>query len=271
MNISLNKNIILKENLLFSASIDIEQICDVLYSSSIINFTSYKRTYKTENKFFCLGGTNDFNIHSCQYGFFTDAVQLNKIKSKYTNSDFFCYFIKEDNHVLQKEAKKFNITNVFVVVKEYPDYFESMSFGSSNNALIGFCFNNLSRLISFKEFFLEKTKCFVDKVNENVVTLLSYNDLLKQANNCACFNPYFNKKDKAIELKLTEFLSNNNINITNREILCLYYFLIGFSSKQIAINIGNISYRTVEKHIENIRRKVGISDLRNEFKCFTHC
>lgn len=44
---------------------------------------------------------------------------------------------------------------------------------------------------------------------------------------------------------------------TNRELECLHYFAIGKSSSEIG-ELLDISKRTVESHIKNIKSKVGV-------------
>jgi DNA-binding CsgD family transcriptional regulator len=260
------KNIIPKENLLITASRDIEQICSDLYKNTIINFASYKRTYH-DGKFFYLGGTNSFNIHSCENGFFTPYRYLQKIKDRYQGSKNFYYFIKESNPILHKEAEKFNITNVFVIVREYQNYFESMSFGSNNNDLVGFCFNYFDIIEKFRQLFLDKAANLIAQADKNTFPLQTAKEIEQGYKNFILSSAQdgtdlttinFNEQRSVNFIKNNrEFEFNNEIlKLTDREKECLQYVVLGYSSKRIARKMGNISYRTIEKHIEHIRYKL---------------
>lgn len=274
MCLAKQKNIIPKENLLITASQDIEQICSDLYKRTMINFVGYKRTYSDGN-FFCLGGANGFHRYSCENGFFTPYSYLQKIKDKYQENKSFCYFTQEDNPILQKEAKKFNVVNIFVMVKEYQNYFESMFFGSSNNELVGFCFNYFDIIEKFRMFFLDKTVNLVAQAEKNKF-LLQPVKKIEQDYNDSILNPEQNKlliNDSFRSANLTtvdfneqhllnfvknshEFKFNNEIlKLTDCEKKCLQYVFLGYSSKKIAKKLGNVSYRTIEKHIEHLRCK----------------
>lgn len=69
-------------------------------------------------------------------------------------------------------------------------------------------------------------------------------------------------------LKLVNQETQKDIQLTAREIDCLYYYVSGLSSKESAKKVG-ISFRTVEKHLENIKLKYQLSsvrDLKNMFQ-----
>ncbi len=51
-------------------------------------------------------------------------------------------------------------------------------------------------------------------------------------------------------------LKQQSLQVTRRELECLYYLSIGKSAKQTAAAL-NISTRTVEFHLKNLRNKTG--------------
>lgn len=61
-------------------------------------------------------------------------------------------------------------------------------------------------------------------------------------------------------------LKNHSYEVTRREIECLYYLSLGKSSKQIASTL-NISSRTVEFHLKNLRNKTG---AKNRLQLLNH-
>lgn len=69
-------------------------------------------------------------------------------------------------------------------------------------------------------------------------------------------------------LKLVNQETQKDIQLTAREIDCLYYYVSGLSSKESAKKVGG-SYRTLDKHLENIKLKYQLSsvrDLKNMFQ-----
>lgn len=86
------------------------------------------------------------------------------------------------------------------------------------------------------------------------------NTVTTSFNNTALDN---GKRTLIIEIELRQqkrhFLvqtRQGEIELTKRELDCLYYLLLGFSSK-LAGRQMSISNRTVEKHIESIKNKLG--------------
>ena len=54
--------------------------------------------------------------------------------------------------------------------------------------------------------------------------------------------------------------SGERVRLTRQELLCLSHLLQGKTYKQIA-RMMNISWRTIEKHITNVKHKIGCSNL----------
>jgi DNA-binding CsgD family transcriptional regulator len=56
------------------------------------------------------------------------------------------------------------------------------------------------------------------------------------------------------------------IQLSPREISCIHYLLKGKTAKEIANHL-NLSYRTIEYYLENIRNKTG---CRNKYELIAH-
>lgn len=59
----------------------------------------------------------------------------------------------------------------------------------------------------------------------------------------------------------------SGMSLTPREIECMHGIMRGLTAKEIAITL-NISYRTVELHINNIRKKLGSKNKAEAVKDF---
>ena len=53
--------------------------------------------------------------------------------------------------------------------------------------------------------------------------------------------------------------NNTDIPLTERELQVVYHVALGLSNKEIAISL-EISVETVKEHVQNILRKIAVSD-----------
>ncbi len=109
-----------------------------------------------------------------------------------------------------------------------------------------------------KILLLNKKTPFIDKA-QNVIGILGNNILIK----CKKFTNFFiDFHEQNIKLSLLNDILDqyamiedySEFGLTNREGQCLFYFVRGKTSKEIAEKL-NISNRTVETHIEHIKNK----------------
>jgi DNA-binding CsgD family transcriptional regulator len=166
------------------------------------------------------------------------------LQKKYSTSDFF----DDCNH--------FNYHHGISLIDKNLQYVEIVRFiGPKINGIAQFFFENRDLLRNIALYL--KEKIFSDKS-------------LSQAFNTRCIIPSLTTlQDESItNLSKQEFFNVNHYYfgyifednyLTKREVECLKLFFMGKTAKQIAKNLS-ISFRTVEKHIENIRIKAKLSD-----------
>lgn len=142
----------------------------------------------------------------------------------------------QDALALGKE--RYQMGTGFVKFKKYDDSVESFYFGFSTSE------------IDALQFFVKKSH-LLDMFNHYFMR--SATEVLAAANNHRLIYPD-NIIDTSFFENDEETAQGNFYNISLREKECLSYLKEGLSAKQIA-NSMNVSYRTIEKHFENIRYK----------------
>ena len=158
--------------------------------------------------------------------------------------------------VTQAIKQGFNIDNNFVVIKKRTDFCEFYYFATKkeNNTINGFYLNNIDLFENFILYFKEKAHKMLVKIAENKFFFPNSNDksiLAKPENSKICpLNEVY---------KTYKRINNDNITLnkflTAKELSCLKHVIQGLSAKETA-QLMNISNRTVEKHIENIKNKL---------------
>ena len=108
-------------------------------------------------------------------------------------------------------------------------------------------------------------------LNGKIVDYTCYVDMLNIYKQIGHFLQNKNKSISNINsqdllLTLLSILEKDKLYLTEKEIKILSYWLFGYSSKEIA-NLFDISYRTVEWHIEQIKYKF-LCNYKNEIRDF---
>lgn len=143
------------------------------------------------------------------------------------------------------------------------DYIEIWSVGGTpeDTGLSDFYLNNLALLNRFFLYFKSQAKDLLDLSDHNKTV-----DLGIQRPVLAI--PQLD--DKRVELFNEQISQNkyllsngtNDFTLTLRELECLFYKNMGLTAKEVAQKL-NISYRTVETHIENIKTKSGMQKIQH--------
>jgi DNA-binding CsgD family transcriptional regulator len=142
---------------------------------------------------------------------------------------------------LQIAKNEFNLDNGLILIRNYNDYCEFIYFLSDplNYKVNNSYFNNINYFEKFVDYFKSKTNRLIMEYEKNkIIFPLDFPDYI------------LNKHALENETTIKELMEI----FTEREKQCMKYLLKGFTYKMIARDIG-ISYRTVEKHFENIRLK----------------
>lgn len=155
--------------------------------------------------------------------------------------------------VLQDAREIFNIYYGMTVIRKEKTYFDFFNFGSNsrNPSIVNDYINNLDAFEQFIDFFYEKSNPLI-KTAERTPLILpkSTKEIIKVSDSS------IKNLDQPKSIRKRYYLGEefNNQYLTNREIECIKWILMEKTAEEIGILL-NINKRTVEVHIEKIKRK----------------
>lgn len=158
----------------------------------------------------------------------------------------FLYDVKHD----------FNYDNGITIIRKHPTYEEIFNFASTteNRIILSLYLNQLELLEQFIQYFQDKASVLIKQSLKKPIAIIdtqSFQQISEFEFTSELINVFNGDK---LNLKI----NGGFINLTKRESQCLSFLLKGLSAKQIAREL-DISYRTVEIHCDNIRKKTGSS------------
>ncbi len=164
------------------------------------------------------------------------------------------------NTLLKTAADKFDMDHCLAVIDKNDQYSEFAFFATScnNTKIISTYVSQFTVLRQFVRYFKsENRRAFLCAENDGIDLLH-----LKQ-------NAYFDNQH--IVDCSSEYVENNaepmSPNLSLREQQCLNYLLAGKTAKEMAKYL-NLSYRTVEEYIANLKEKLGCRHLHDLFVLF---
>lgn len=268
-----NKLIIPKNHISFRSADDMNAICAPLFKYTDIDFLWYSRVYP-DASMIVLNTNLDFHEY-----FFT--YMLDKIISV----DMATKLLENAPNSLQSTinrpycllrnllppkmmkifSKRFHLNNGFVLTESFADYYEAFWFDSHvSEDLTNFYVSHFDALEKFIIYFREAADDLI-KDNEKDKIIIPKNDeeyqkfLEKLAEEKLSDQEKLQMLHTNIELrKYPLHHKNKKIYLTAQELICLQHLAGSNSYKEIG-NILNISHRTVETHLQNVKDKLGVS------------
>jgi DNA-binding CsgD family transcriptional regulator len=236
---------------------DIKQICSPLFKNTPIECFSYGRFYD-DGSFFMLTDNDCWLEHYYKNGYKLSPPISHTILRK----KFYYIPICDERYapMLYDSRNLFHHDHFIAIIEIAQGYYEQFSFGSvpNNISVFNFYLNNMNQLENYTHIIRDKAEKLINKVKKHSIILPSNirpsftsNDfLLTKRDECQLFANTLNN--------IANFnVKGSNVMLSKRENECLIYLSRGYSSKNIARKLGDVSYRTVEKHIEHIKEKLG--------------
>lgn len=182
--------------------------------------------------------------------------------------NYYCFLwptIRTD--YLMTALYEFNIWNGLSIFKQQEQSIELWGFAVDRHAenMQSFYLKNIEFFKNFTTIFNTQASDLILPTDKN---LAIYKD----------FKP-IEPMDEYDSMKVAEFIkatpfkkcplitSTGEVFLTTKELACLNLLALGENAKQISHRI-NASNRTVEKHLENIKRKLGKKDKIEILKCY---
>jgi DNA-binding CsgD family transcriptional regulator len=281
--------IIPKDYACFAKADDFHSLCSPLLCHSEIDMIAYVRSY-SDGSFFAFNtyikfeeyATYDPFMHKIfsKFGIIMDFNMLDILsdnvqfpKNKGNKIRWYLTDIHQGEHWINL-LQDFNLNSYFCVSEKIDNYHEGFEFASSaGKDISSFYINHYDLLEKFMLYFKEYGADLIRMGEKNKITLPTYEveyykmmqDIEKkitiEKNGLANLNTDF---------KLKKYLLNNKnigVYITARELECLQCLSQGLTAKE-AGNVLQISPRTIESHVQNIKDKLGVSFQNQMLKIF---
>lgn len=226
----------------FSLGAEINQLAQPLFNSINANYFDYNRIYPN-NGFLSLASDTHWLEH-----FFKQHYKIGTaiVQSGIHLWDYYYY-----QKPIQVAKEAFNHAHGITIIYKRQNYIEYIDIAASNihREIVSIYLNNFNLIEAFIQDFIEKAAPLISLAEAELVKLPSdvteniTNDLL-QPDDC-----YLLQKFK----------------LTRREYQCLENYFKGSTAKETA-RILNLSYRTVEEHFNNLKRKLNCQHKRDLLK-----
>lgn len=238
---------------------EIKEICAPLRNYGITYF-SYTRVYHN-------GVRLDLNTHSEMSEIYyvkspmyqKSVMEASPIDHK---SDFLLWNSFDPDESMTIMRDQFNITNGITLVNQLRDYTELCYFASQreNTAILNFYISNLDVLRLFVYYFKDKCQNLLYFLKNKINVLTSIETGAKINFKDICFDsiaPDINSP-LVMPFDIKKFYiqdKENNTYLTAREMECIRWLSLGKSAHDIS-QILSLSPRTIEAHIDNVKKKM---------------
>ncbi len=244
----------------------LKEICAPLFKTSITVFAYFRFFHDGRYLYLC----NDLgwvqfclqNIHS------NEGTSLGQEIGHVPEDSYHCYLwptIKAD--YLMSALYEFDIWNGLSIFKQREDSIELWGFAANRQTdnIQNFYIENIEFLKDFTASFNLNASDLILPNNNNLAV---YRDFKPQH--------YIDEYDRS---KINEFIKATALNkrpiitsrgevfLTTKELQCLNFLASGKNAKQIAFEFS-ASVRTIEKHLENIKQKIGSNDKASIIKVY---
>jgi len=192
--------------------------------------------------------------------------QVNHVKDYELWSLSSMYGQSEEMQRLYEDCCIFGYSNGITFVQEYEDCYELYSFSSS-------CIEGVDQyVIENIDHLRLLTLMIKEKLLNDQALSQEFEKAYEIPNNLP--EPSLDQKPKILfkDLKINQFYFNEadkKTYFTKKEILCLIYLVRGCSIKQIA-DILQLSPRTIETHLNNVKLKSRLTNLIEVRKRYVH-
>lgn len=266
-------NLIVPKNYVCFANVnDIHTLCEPLLFNSEVDMFTYVRVYKDGN-FFHIGTYTEYEKYvlydlRCEASInykLLDTIQNSVRFSKNKDNKKSCWFVTEifREDYWHNLYNGFNIDSYFCISEKVADYYEVFFFASrSRKNISSFYLNHHDALENFMLYFKEYGADLLKLGEKNKIIIppernLEFHRVMQNLEKQVANENSAGKIGNSFKLKKYP-LHRNGIKfyITPSELKCLKFLAQGYSAKETA-NVLQLSFRTVETHLQNMKDKLG--------------
>ncbi len=208
---------------------EVEAVCAQLFAEYGIRYFDYARYYQS-GKCIALFSNSNYPDYFANHEVFKSMPPLILSPGAHLWMEYI------PRAFLNVVSETFNYDHGITICCNYPDYREVFNFAAKpeNPHILSLYLNNLGILHKFKQDFLKKLAHVIHKLEKEPQIILTNQSKLLKPEPC----------------------SGILANLTKRQLDCLTLLSKGLTAKEIARKL-NISFRTVEKHIDAMRERLG--------------
>lgn len=146
-----------------------------------------------------------------------------------------------------------NIWNGIIIYRKYHNYIEAYAFAATkkDSLLKNFYINNIDILNQFIIYFKNKIQYFLTPQEKKIFIPYHFSIPEKKESTIDKRDIFFQQTSFS---RYYFMINDIEVALSTREIECLYYLSKGKSFKEIAL-ILNLSARTIEHYLDNIKKK----------------
>lgn len=245
-------SVIIKDHFFLTEDANLDIFCQSLKKVNIHYFT-YLKNFKNGERIYLSNLPkwieDYYNLALFKNSFFESSPELYHSSSIVWSSTFI------DSPVLKHGRDFFDSDHGITLIRPSSDACEFYIFStlSSKANMLNFYLNHLDFLESFIDYFNEAAKELIKKSAKHSIFLpVSFENKL--------LDPYLSTIPTQENDKIIEHSKKANVfgtrELSRRQAECIYYLTQGFPTKKIA-SVLNLSVRTIEFYLSNLRKKYG--------------
>lgn len=253
--------IIAKDHYLLNIQDDVNAICkDFFNDQQIFQFT-YLRYYDDKSCQILITHGDIIHHHLNK-----EYILVPHLSEKLINEKI-CYIPTPDlddgfSDAVSDYRDMFNMMYPVYLFERYENYFDLFVFTSklNNTSSINYYLNNMQNLENFKLYFKDKAAKLIKEASKNRIHLPDH-----MLPNFGGLNSGPIKKDPLMMPIKSIDLGGNGASITKRELEIFKHLINGLTVKESSALL-NISSRTAETHVSNVKCKLGVKKKSEALK-----
>lgn len=239
---------------------DVKEICEPLFAKTCVRYFYHTRYYN-DGTCYSLDSNTEWYKYFYSKDYYPTLDQLQKLPAIYYE-----LFENYNSEGAAEARDQFKLDHFFAIYHVAPNYVDmfGMAADKDSRGVIDFYFKNLDILHQFIAYFKDRAQNLItaaDKKENKLILPKFLNCSIQESSGFLTEDIIQPDKEELrhclLPKKCQVIFNNINSFISKRELECLYNLLQGKSAKESA-RILNLSHRTVETHLENIKARFGI-------------